>query len=106
MVISRSVTHDRKADRFVVTCKHDTGKETSKVYNSSREFERMLQHEAKRLELKADLAGTEKERREILDKLDRHLFSAQVYGFTINSKYALDNDKSMKRSRSEPIEWR
>lgn len=106
MIISRSVTIDRKADCFVVKCKHDNGKETRRVYNSSRDFERMLQDEAKRLEIKADCANTEKERREILDKLDRHLFSAQVYGFTIRSKYALDIDKGSERSRNKSIEWR
>ena len=63
MVISRRVDLDRSAGRYVVTSRHADGSETSKVYHSGREFEQMLQNEARRLELKADLAQTEDEKR-------------------------------------------
>lgn len=89
MVISRRVELDRDAGRYVVTSRHADGSETSKVYHSDREFEQMLQNEARRLELKAELAESKEERSRILDELDRHLFCAQVYGFAIRSKHSI-----------------
>ena len=85
-IVSRRVVIDKS--HYIVISKHRDGRETRASYNSDS-FEKMLRDEAKRLEIRADLASSEKEREQILDKLDKHLFTAQVYGFPIRSKYEL-----------------
>lgn len=85
-IISRRVEIAKSC--YVVVSKHRNGRESRTAYTSDS-FEKMLRDEAKRLEIRADLASSEKEREQILDKLDKHLFTAQVYGFPIRSKYEL-----------------
>ncbi len=88
-IVSRSVEikHEPKSKIYTVCNRHRDGSETRREY-TAREFRKMLQDEAKKLEIRAELAETKAERDKILDRLDRHLFSAQVYGIRLRSKYS------------------
>ena len=86
-IVSRSVEIRHKPEIYTVCTKYKDGRETRREY-SKREFRKLLQDEQKRLEIRAELAETKAERDKILDRLDRHLFSAQVYGIRLRSKYS------------------
>ena len=88
-IVYRSVVirHEPKPTIYTLSCKHADGTETRREY-SKRAFCRLLQDEAKKLEIRAELAETKAERDKILDKLDRHIFTAQVYGVRLRSKFS------------------
>ena len=107
-IVSRRVEVDKRSSRYEVVSTHRDGRETRKVYSSENEFRKMLQDEAKRMEILAELASSKEERDLILDNLDRHLFVAQVYGFPVRSKYSDDLPRAgiIKRLYERGVEHR
>lgn len=108
-VVSRSVEiwHDHKPVLYTVCNKHRDGTETRREY-TRREFSRMLKDEMKKLEIRAELAETKAEKDAILHRLDSHIFSAQVYGVRLQSRFsgALPGADCVQRLYDESRETR
>ena len=105
-IVSRSVKISYSPVKsYTVICKYRDGSSTRHQY-AEYSFRKKLEDDAKRLELRVLTAPTQLQREKDLRELDRHLFTAHLYGFTIRSRYGLPNTDIIQGLHVEKRETR